>query len=79
VVGQHGRRSGCFRERAEGTLRDLPDTGCTPSSQALEAVRAAGGHEPKDVRIWAVSNGVQLSGRGRIPASVIKQYKAANA
>ena len=37
------------------------------------------GSNPKDVRVWAEANGVQLSGRGRIPASIIEQYKAANA
>jgi hypothetical protein len=37
------------------------------------------GPNPKDVRVWAEANGVQLSGRGRIPASIIEQYKAANA
>jgi hypothetical protein len=36
------------------------------------------GPDPKDVRVWAEANGVQVSGRGRIPASVIEQYKAAN-
>lgn len=29
------------------------------------------------VRAWAASNGVALSTRGRIPASVIEQYRAA--
>lgn len=29
------------------------------------------------VRAWAASNGIQLSGRGRIPAKVIDQYRAA--
>ena len=35
--------------------------------------------DPKDVRAWAEANGVQVSARGRIPASVREQYKAANA
>ena len=29
------------------------------------------------VRAWAASNGIELSTRGRIPASVIEQYRAA--
>ncbi len=37
------------------------------------------GPDPKDVRNWAEANGVQVSARGRIPASVVEQYKAANA
>ena len=31
----------------------------------------------KAVRAWAASNGVELSSRGRIPAQVIEQYRAA--
>ena len=31
----------------------------------------------KAVRAWAASNGVEVSGRGRVPAKVIEQYKAA--
>lgn len=29
------------------------------------------------VRAWAASNGIELSTRGRIPASVLEQYRAA--
>lgn len=35
--------------------------------------------KPKDVREWAAANGVELSGTGRIPATVVKQYEAAQA
>ena len=31
----------------------------------------------KAVRAWAGSNKIELSNRGRVPASVIEQYKAA--
>ena len=34
--------------------------------------------DPKDVRAWAEANGVQVSARGRIRASVTEQYRAAN-
>ncbi len=36
------------------------------------------GPDPKGIRTWAETNGVQVSARGRIPASVIEQYRAAN-
>lgn len=42
--------------------------------------RAAAGPTPVDsraVRAWASSNGVQVSPRGRIPASVVEQFRAA--
>jgi Lsr2 len=32
-----------------------------------------------DVRTWAKSQGIQVSERGRIPASVVSQYEEANA
>lgn len=32
-----------------------------------------------DVRAWAESQGIQVSQRGRIPASVVSQYEEANA
>jgi hypothetical protein len=31
----------------------------------------------KPVRAWAASNGIQLSSRGRVPISVLQQYRAA--
>jgi hypothetical protein len=31
----------------------------------------------KAVRAWAASNGIQLSSRGRLPASVLEQYRSA--
>jgi hypothetical protein len=34
-------------------------------------------YEAAAVRIWAESNGVEVPARGRIPASVIDQFKAA--
>jgi hypothetical protein len=39
--------------------------------------RASADLDPKAVRAWAQSNGVELSARGRVPASVVQQYKAA--
>ena len=31
----------------------------------------------KAVRAWAASNGIELSSRGRLPASVLQQYRSA--
>ena len=31
----------------------------------------------KAVRAWAASNGIELSNRGRVPASVLEQYRSA--
>lgn len=35
------------------------------------------GVDNRAVRAWAASNGVELNKRGRIPASVVEQYRAA--
>lgn len=40
-------------------------------------VRVATEVDNKAVRAWAASNGVELSSRGRIPAHVLEQYRAA--
>ena len=38
--------------------------------------RARGDVDPKAVRIWAAEHGIELASRGRIPSSVLEQYKA---
>ena len=38
---------------------------------------APGGVDPRAVRAWAASNGVEVSARGRIPAGLLAQYRAA--
>lgn len=35
--------------------------------------------DPKAVRAWAASNGIQVNPRGRIPADVVQKFEAANA
>jgi hypothetical protein len=39
-----------------------------------EAQRAV---DLKAVRAWTTSNGIQVSSRGRLPASVLEQYRSA--
>ena len=41
------------------------------------AVKSASGYDPKAVRAWAASNKVEIPARGRIPAAVVEQYRAA--
>jgi nucleoid-associated protein Lsr2 len=33
--------------------------------------------DTKAIRVWAASNGIELSTRGRVPASVVEQFRAA--
>lgn len=39
---------------------------------------AANRQRSGDIRAWATANGITLSERGRIPASVVQQYEAAH-
>lgn len=38
---------------------------------------AAGRQRSADIRVWANENGIPVSARGRIPASVLRRYEAA--
>ncbi len=40
--------------------------------------RSGGDYNPKDLRAWAQSNGLEVPARGRIPARVLQQFKAAS-
>ncbi|MGW4928611.1 histone-like nucleoid-structuring protein Lsr2 [Agromyces sp. NPDC004153] len=39
---------------------------------------SSSGTNPRDIRAWAAANGVDVPARGRIPANVQEQYRAAN-
>lgn len=39
---------------------------------------ATGRQRSGEVRAWAKDHGIEISARGRIPASVIEQYRATN-
>jgi hypothetical protein len=41
------------------------------------SLSGAGDVDNRAVRAWAMSNGIELSSRGRIPTDVIEKYKAA--
>jgi hypothetical protein len=40
---------------------------------------AARDYDPKAVRAWAESQGIQVSQRGRVPADLVTKFQAANA
>jgi len=49
----------------------------TGGRQAGKSKATSNNVDLKAVRAWAASNGVEVSSRGRVPASVIQQYQAA--
>ena len=56
--------------RGGGQQRRRPRRRAAPSVPFAEV-------DNKAVRAWASSNGIELSARGRIPASVLEQYRSA--
>ncbi|MGY1618855.1 Lsr2 family protein [Geodermatophilus sp. SYSU D00691] len=61
--------------RNVGGRQSSPRTRTTAAAPSRS--RSKSDVDPKAVRAWAKSNKVQLSERGRIPQSVIDQFKAA--
>jgi hypothetical protein len=49
----------------------------TGGRQASKSKATSNNVDLKAVRAWAAANGVEVSSRGRVPASVIEQYQAA--
>lgn len=48
--------------------------------KVVQGVQASGrtqGYDPKAVRRWAVAHNIRTSDRGRIPQSLVEQFKAA--
>jgi hypothetical protein len=48
------------------------------SNRRRPARTAAGRDQTAGIRSWAKDQGIQVNNRGRIPASVVKEYKAAH-
>ena len=65
--GVQAAKSGSRSSRSSGPTRSRSSNG------------SAGDIDPKQVRAWAEDNGVAVSARGRISASVIEQYRQASA
>lgn len=47
-------------------------------STAAPRKRASGSGDAAKIREWAAANGFKVSERGRVPASVVEAYRAAN-
>lgn len=46
------------------------------TSGGRRTARKTTGNEAKDIRAWALSNGIQVNARGRIQADVVEKYWA---
>jgi nucleoid-associated protein Lsr2 len=64
-----------FRKQMAPFIEHARKTGRRPAPRAART--AAGRQRSSDVRAWAKDHGISVSDRGRIPASVLEQYQAA--
>jgi Lsr2 len=69
------KNAAAFRRRLTPFIEHARRAG---RGQRRRPVRSASSRERgSEIRAWAKENGIAVSARGRIPASVMEQYKAA--
>lgn len=74
VCAKHGQQ---IRDGLEPFVAHGRKTGSARSGRRQQ--RTAGARqETADIRAWAKDHGVHINGRGRIPASVVKEYEEAH-
>jgi|tagenome__1003787_1003787.scaffolds.fasta_scaffold20914030_2 hypothetical protein len=66
-----------FRKVLEPYVNAAQVTGGKRQSRRRRANKTEELIDNRAVRAWAASNGVELSSRGRIPSSIIEQYRQA--
>ncbi len=75
-IGLNAKNAATFSQKLAPYLAHARRAG---RAQARHARRTAASHQrPGDIRAWAKEHGLAVSGRGRIPASVVDQYGAAS-
>lgn len=74
VCGEHAQQ---IRDGLEPFVAHARKTSSANSSRRRQRT-AAGRDQTASVRSWAKDHGIQVNERGRIPASVVKEYEAAH-
>jgi Lsr2 len=69
------RNAAVFREKLAPFTERARKASRGPRSRPVRS--ASSRQRSGDIRAWASTQGIAVSGRGRIPASVIEQYQAA--
>ena len=69
--------SGSNAKKLRGALDSYINKARKVSGKRATSRKASSSVDLKAVRAWAASNGIELSGRGRVPASVLEQYRSA--
>jgi hypothetical protein len=76
-IDLNARNAGRFREQLAPFIDHARKP---PRGQRAGPGRApSAGRDSAEVRAWAKEHGIQISERGRIPASVVEQFEAASA
>ncbi len=74
-IDLNAKNAAAFGKQLAPYLEHARKAGRAPARRAGRA--AAGRQRSGDIRAWAKEQGLAVSGRGRIPASVLEQYHAA--
>jgi hypothetical protein len=69
------KNAAAFRKKITPFVEHARKAGRGPARRAART--AASRHHGGDIRAWAKDQGITVSERGRIPASVVEQYHAA--
>jgi hypothetical protein len=69
------KNAAAFRKKITPFLEHARKAGRLPARRPTRT--AAARQRSGDIRAWAKAHGIAVSGRGRIPASVAEQYRAA--
>jgi hypothetical protein len=74
-VDLNKKNARAFRQQLAPFIGHARKTG--PGQRRRPARTASSRQRSADIRAWAKDNGIAVSARGRIPASVAEQYQAA--
>jgi hypothetical protein len=71
-IDLNNKHAAAFRKQLAPFIEHARKTGRGPRRPRPASSRQRSG----DIRAWAQQQGIAVSGRGRIPASVVQQYEA---
>lgn len=75
VCGQHAQE---IRAKLEPFVAHARKAGTAAGGRRRRDRSASNREQSADIRSWAKDRGIQVSERGRIPASVVKEYEQAH-
>jgi hypothetical protein len=75
VCAKHAQQ---IRDGLEPFVAHARKASSASNARRRPARTAAGRDQTANVRSWAKDHGIEVNGRGRIPASVLKEYEAAH-